>query len=65
MLLTIFLRHHETKAVDEINEHLRQTGWYDRFLPPGVEVIAWFVMIGIGLVVILHLPPDKLRDTTG
>jgi hypothetical protein len=63
ILLTVFLRHDESKTVDEINEHLRQTGWYDRFPPPGVEVIAWFVMMGIGQVAILRLPPDKLRDT--
>ena len=63
ILLTIFLRHDETKTVDEINEHLRQTGWYDKFPPPGVEVVAWFVMMGIGQVAILRLPPDRLRDT--
>jgi hypothetical protein len=54
--------HDETKTVDEINEHL-QTGWYDKFLPPGVDVVAWFVMMGIGQVVIVRLPPDRLRDT--
>ena len=26
MLLTVFLRHDEAKTVDQINEHLRQTG---------------------------------------
>ncbi len=63
MLLTVFLRHDEAKTVDQINEHLRQTGWYDRFPPPGVDVIAWFVMMGIGQVAVLRLPPDRLRDT--
>jgi hypothetical protein len=63
MLLTVFLRHDESKTVDEINEHLRQTGWYDKFPPAGVEIVAWFVMMGIGQVVILRLPPDRLRDT--
>jgi len=32
-LLTIFLRHDQTKTVDQINEHLKQTGWYDKFPP--------------------------------
>jgi hypothetical protein len=35
-LLTVFLRHDQTKTVDQINEHLRQTGWYDKF-PPDVS----------------------------
>jgi len=62
-LLTVFLRHDETKTVDQINEHLRQTGWYDKFPPDGVEIVAWYVMMGIGQVVILRVPAEKLRDT--
>jgi hypothetical protein len=63
IMLTVFLRHDETKTVDEINAHLRQTGWYQKIPPAGVEVVAWFVMMGIGQVAILRLPPDKLRET--
>jgi len=62
-MLTVFLRHDETKTVDQINEHLRQTGWYDKFPPDGVEIVAWYVMTGIGQVVILRVPAEKLRDT--
>jgi hypothetical protein len=62
-LLTIFLRHDQTKTVDQINEHLRQTGWYDKFPPEGVDIVAWYVMMGIGQVVILRVPADKLRET--
>ena len=61
-LLTIFLRHDETKTLGEINDHLRQTGWYKDFPPPGVEVVSWYVMMGIGQVVTLRVPADKLRD---
>jgi hypothetical protein len=63
ILLTVFLRHDETKTVDEINAHLNQTGWYAKFPPAGVEVAGWFVMMGIGQVAILRLPPEKLRET--
>ena len=62
-MLTIFLRHDETKTVEQINEHLRQTGWYDKFPPEGVEIVAGYVMMGIGQVVILRVPAEKLRDT--
>jgi hypothetical protein len=62
-LLTVFLRHDETKTVDQINEHLKQTGWYDKFPPEGVEIVAWYVMMGIGQVVILRVPAEKLRET--
>jgi hypothetical protein len=62
-LLTVFLRHDQTKTVEQINEHLRQTGWYDKFPPDGVEIVAWYVMMGIGQIVILRVPAEKLRDT--
>jgi len=62
-VLTVFLRHDETKTVDQINEHLTQTGWYDKFPPDGVEIVAWYEMMGIGQVVILRVPAEKLRDT--
>ena len=63
ILLTIFLRHDQSKTVDEINEHLKQTGWYDKFPPEGVEIVSWYVMMGIGQVVTLRVPADKLRET--
>jgi hypothetical protein len=61
-LLTIFLRHDQTKTLDEINEHLRQTGWYGKFPPSGTEIVSWYVMMGIGQVVTLRVPADKLRE---
>ena len=61
-LLTVFLRHDQTKTVDQINEHLKQTGWYDKFPPDGVEIVAWYVMMGIGQVVTLRFPAERLRE---
>ena len=62
MMLTIFLRHDESKTLDEINAHLKQTGFTTNFPPPGTEVVSWYVMMGIGQVVTLRFPPEKLRD---
>jgi hypothetical protein len=61
-MLTIFLRHDESKTVDEINQHLRQTGWFRDFPPPGVEVLSWYVMMGIGQVVTIRFPAERLRE---
>ncbi len=61
-LLTIFLRHDETKTLGEINEHLRQAGWYKNFPPAGVEIVSWYVMMGVGQVVTLRVPAEKLRE---
>jgi hypothetical protein len=62
MMMTIFLRHDESKTLDEINSHLDKTGFHKSFPPQGVEVISWYVMMGIGQVVTLKFPPAKLRD---
>ena len=62
ILLTIFLRHDQSKTLDEINDHLRQTGYYAKFPPEGVEVVSWYVMMGVGQVVTLRVPPDRLRE---
>lgn len=61
-MLTIFLRHDETKTVDQINQHLKETGWFAHFPPPGVEVVSWYVMMGIGQVVTLRFPAERLRE---
>ena len=62
MMLTIFLRHDQTKTLDEIRAHLEKTGFTASFPPPGVEVVSWYVMMGIGQVVTVRFPAEKLRE---
>jgi hypothetical protein len=61
ILLTIFLKHDQSKTLAEINQHLDKTGYWKKFPPEGTEVVSWYVMMGIGQVVTLRVPPDKLR----
>ncbi len=62
ILLTIFLRHDQSKPLTEINAQLDRSGFHDRFPPAGVEVVSWYVMMGIGQVVTLRVPPARLRE---
>jgi hypothetical protein len=62
MLLTIFLKHDESMTLDQINKHLDETGFHKNFPPPGTEVVSWYVMMGIGQVVTLRFPAERLRD---
>jgi hypothetical protein len=62
ILLTIFLRHDQSKPLDEINNELRRQGYYKAFPPAGVEVVSWYVMMGIGQVITLRVPAERLRD---
>jgi hypothetical protein len=61
ILLTIFLRHDQSKTLDEINALLEKRGWRDKFPPQGVDIVSWYVMMGIGQVVTLRVPADQLR----
>ena len=62
MLLTVFLRHDQSKTLSEIDAQLEKTGFKRRFPPPGTEVVSWYVMMGIGQVVTLRFPAERLRE---
>jgi len=62
ILLTIFLRHDQSKTLPEIRAHLERTGFMQAFPPAGMEVVSWYVMMGIGQVVTLRLPAERLRE---
>lgn len=61
ILLTIFLKHDQSKTLGEIGDQLNKTEFWKEFPPDGTEVVSWYVMMGIGQVVTLRVPPDKLR----
>ncbi|QGZ65305.1 hypothetical protein [Paraburkholderia acidisoli] len=61
-LLTIFLKHDESKPLPKINQQLAEQGFYKAFPPPGTEVVSWYVMMGIGQVVTLRVPAERLRE---
>jgi hypothetical protein len=62
ILLTIFMKHDQSKTLEQINSHLEQTGFWKAFPPEGTEVVSWYVMMGIGQVITLRVPADKLRE---
>ncbi|WP_397452086.1 hypothetical protein [Pseudomonas sp. NA-150] len=61
-LLTIFLRHDQSKPLSEINRELTEQEFFKRFPPEGIEVVSWYVMMGIGQVVTLKVPAARLRE---
>lgn len=62
VMLTIFLKHDQTRPLGELNAQLEKQGFYKAFPPAGVEVVSWYVMMGIGQVVTLRLPASRLRE---
>ena len=62
IMLTIFLKHDQSRPLAELNAQLEKQGFYKAFPPDGVEVVSWYVMMGIGQVVTLRLPASRLRE---
>jgi hypothetical protein len=62
VMLTIFLKHDQSRPLSELNAQLERQGFYKAFPPPGIEVVSWYVMMGIGQVVTLRLPASRLRE---
>jgi hypothetical protein len=61
-LLTIFLKHDQSKTLDQINEQLKRQDYLKKFPPEGIEVVSWYIMMGIGQVVTLRVPAARLRE---
>src|ERR1035438_4105567 len=62
VMITVFLKHDQSRPLSELNAQLEKQGYYKAFPPPGVEIVSWYIMMGIGQVVTLRLPASKLRD---
>jgi hypothetical protein len=62
VMITIFLKHDQSRPLAELNAQLEKQGYYKAFPPAGVEVVSWYVMMGIGQVVTLRLPAPRLRE---
>lgn len=62
ILLTVFFKHDQSRPLSELNAQLDKQGFRKAFPPDGVEVVSWYVMMGIGQVVTLRLPASRLRE---
>jgi hypothetical protein len=60
ILLTVILRHDQSKNLDQLQSTLAERQWWDRFPPEGVTIASWTVVMGIGQIVTLRLPASRL-----
>jgi hypothetical protein len=62
VMITVFLKHDQSRPLSELNAQLEKQGYYKAFPPAGVEVVSWYIVMGIGQVVTLRLPASRLRE---
>ncbi|MFF2650815.1 RidA family protein [Streptomyces sp. NPDC058045] len=60
VMLTVILRHDQSKNLHEIQSTLGDRGWWERFPPGDAEIVSWVVAMGIGQIVTLRLPADQI-----
>jgi len=61
IMLTVILRHDQSQPLDEFQAKLDAAGWWENFPPEDVEIVSWHVVMTIGQIVTLRLPPNKLN----
>jgi hypothetical protein len=62
ILLTVILRHDQSKNLEEINRLQEESGFWARFPPEGIAVESWYIAMGLGYIVTLRVPPARLRE---
>ena len=62
LLVTVILHHDQSKTLEQIMAHLRETGFYRDFPPEGSELVSWVVAMSYGFIINLRLEPDGLRS---
>jgi len=62
LLVTVILRHDQSKSLDEIVAHVKETGFYRDFPPEGSELVSWTVAMSYGFIIQLRTEPSALRN---
>ncbi len=62
VLLTVFLKHDQSRPLAELNAQLAKQNFYKAFPPQGIEVVSWNVVMGIGQIIVLRLPATRIRE---
>lgn len=60
LLLTVLLRHDQSQHLDQFQAQLDERDWWHGFPPEGCEIVSWMVVMGLGQIVTLRLPPARL-----
>lgn len=60
LMLTVLLRHDQSQHLEQIQASLEERDWWHGFPPEGCEIVSWVVAMGIGQIVTLRFPAERL-----
>ncbi|MBK9336035.1 MAG: hypothetical protein IPM98_05420 [Lewinellaceae bacterium] len=61
VLVTVILKHQQSKNLQEIRRVLEAQGFWDMFPPEDVRIISWTLAMGLGHVVVMQVPVSGVR----
>ncbi|CAN5856111.1 hypothetical protein BH11PSE3_BH11PSE3_32640 [soil metagenome] len=62
ILLTVIMRHDQSRNLDELNRIQAEQEFWAKFPPEGIQVESWCIAMGLGYIVTLRVPPARLRE---
>jgi hypothetical protein len=62
VLITVVLKHDQSKNLEEIGKIQDEQSFWAKFPPDGIAVESWYIVMGLGQVVTLRVPPARLRE---
>ena len=62
VLVTVILRPDQSRNLEEITKIQEESGFWAKFPPEGIVVESWYVVMRMGHVVTLRVPPARLRE---
>ena len=60
--LTIILRHDQSRPLKQLQDQLTEQGHYKAFPPPGMDVVSWHQVMGLGQIIVVRLPVTRLQE---
>lgn len=60
LMLTVLLRHDQGQHLEQLQGSLDERDWWHGFPPEGCEIVSWVVAMGLGQIVTLRLPVERL-----
>jgi len=62
VLMAVYLKQTQEMNLDQMSAAIRGGGFWKVFPPEGVKIAGWYILMGIGHLVLLEVPPAKVRE---
>jgi len=62
VLLHFILRQDQSRSLPEIQQVMKEQKFWAEFPPEGIQVESWYVVMGLGQVITLRVPPARVRE---